>query len=51
MDGKFELLHPSYQTHTEGEQIDIDRKAYLERLKGLTSKMNSKNTMMIGVVG
>jgi len=47
----FELVYPEYSSHTETVKIDVEREEFLNKLKTLRKKMNSKNTVIIGVLG
>ena len=44
-------MYPNYTTFTEVVRIDIERDEYLNHLKSLRKKMNSKNTLILAAVG
>ena len=48
---KFELVSSNYTTVTEKERIEVEREEYLNRLKTLRKKMNSRNTLILAAVG
>lgn len=51
MNQKFNLIHPQYTTFTDTTKIALEREKYLESLKTLRKNMNSKNTLILSVVG
>lgn len=45
------MVYPNYTTFTDTLKINIEREKYLESLRTLRKNMNSKNTLILSVVG
>lgn len=48
---KYTMLYPNYSSVTNEISINSDRNSYINTLKNLTRNMNSRNTLIVGVVG
>lgn len=48
---KFTMLSPNYSSTTNEVTIANDRNSYINNLKTLAKNMNSRNTLIVGVVG
>ena len=45
------MLYPNYSSFTNEVTINSERNSYINTLKNLTKNMNSRNTLIVGVIG